>query len=129
MNFAPILTAGPAIQMHIAGALSALLLGAGIFLLPKGTPWHRRLGWAYVAAMLLAAVSSLWIQRDGRFSWIHLLTLLSFYMLAVALIKIRRGLVQAHRKTMIGLYLGGPIIAGLFTLVPGRIMGRVVFGW
>jgi uncharacterized membrane protein len=29
---------------------------------------------------------------------------------------------------MIGLYLGALVIAGLFTLVPGRIMYKVVFG-
>jgi len=33
-----------------------------------------------------------------------------------------------HRKRMIGLFVGGLVIAGLFTFVPGRIMHAVAFG-
>jgi uncharacterized membrane protein len=36
--------------------------------------------------------------------------------------------VRAHRSAMLGLFLGALVIAGLFTLVPGRIMHAVVFG-
>ena len=37
---------------------------------------------------------------------------------------IRQGNVQAHRKTMRGMYIGGCIVAGVFTLLPGRFLGR-----
>lgn len=33
-----------------------------------------------------------------------------------------------HRRVMIGLFSGALVIAGLFTLLPGRIMHAVVFG-
>jgi uncharacterized membrane protein len=36
--------------------------------------------------------------------------------------------VQRHRFTMLGLFCGALVIAGLFTLAPGRIMHKVVFG-
>jgi uncharacterized membrane protein len=36
--------------------------------------------------------------------------------------------VWGHRSTMIGLYVGALVIAGLFTFVPGRIMHKVLFG-
>jgi uncharacterized membrane protein len=36
--------------------------------------------------------------------------------------------VGRHRKTMIGIFTGGLLIAGLFTFLPGRIMHVVVFG-
>lgn len=45
-----------------------------------------------------------------------------------AVLYARRGNVAAHRWSMIGVYLGALVITGLFTLMPGRIMGHVVFG-
>jgi uncharacterized membrane protein len=33
-----------------------------------------------------------------------------------------------HRNAMIAIFLGALVIAGLFTLLPGRIMNAVVFG-
>jgi uncharacterized membrane protein len=36
--------------------------------------------------------------------------------------------VQRHRQAMIGLFGGALVIAGLFTLAPGRIMDKVLFG-
>jgi uncharacterized membrane protein len=49
--------------------------------------------------------------------------------LAAAVFLARRGRIGAHRRSMIGLYLGALLVTGAFTLLPGRIMGRVVFGW
>jgi uncharacterized membrane protein len=49
--------------------------------------------------------------------------------LVAAVFLARRGRIGAHRWSMIGLYLGALLITGAFTLLPGRIMGRVVFGW
>jgi len=40
----------------------------------------------------------------------------------------RRGRVEAHRYTMISVHVGGIWIAGLFTLLPGRLLHRAVFG-
>jgi uncharacterized membrane protein len=49
-------------------------------------------------------------------------------MLPLGVLAARRHRVSAHRKTMIGLFLGALATAGLFTLMPGRIMHEVVFG-
>jgi uncharacterized membrane protein len=49
--------------------------------------------------------------------------------LAASVFLARRGNIHAHRRSMIGLYLGALLVTGAFTLLPGRIMGRVVFGW
>jgi uncharacterized membrane protein len=40
----------------------------------------------------------------------------------------RRHDVTGHRLTMIFTFSGALVIAGLFTLLPGRIMHAVVFG-
>ena len=34
--------------------------------------------------------------------------------------------VKGHRGTMIGLFTGGLVIAGLFTLIPGRVLGNAL---
>jgi uncharacterized membrane protein len=49
-------------------------------------------------------------------------------MLVVAVLAARRHNVQRHRTTMLWLFAGALIIAGLFTFMPGRIMHAVVFG-
>ena len=40
----------------------------------------------------------------------------------------RRHNVRRHKITMISIFAGAPVVAGLFTLVPGRIMHSVIFG-
>jgi uncharacterized membrane protein len=49
-------------------------------------------------------------------------------MLPLGVVHARRHRVKQHRATMIGLFLGALIVAGIFTLLPGRIMHDVVFG-
>jgi uncharacterized membrane protein len=44
-------------------------------------------------------------------------------MLVVGVRHARQGRVQHHRRTMQNLYLGALVIAGLFTLMPGRLLG------
>jgi uncharacterized membrane protein len=55
---------------------------------------------------------------------------LSIYTLAVlplVALQARRGHIKAHRQSMIGLFVGGLVLAGLLTLTPGRAMHEVVF--
>jgi uncharacterized membrane protein len=64
----------------------------------------------------------------GEWSPIHLLAIFTLIMLPVAVLAAHRHDVRSHRRAMIGLFVGALLIAGLFTLVPGRIMHAVVFG-
>lgn len=48
-------------------------------------------------------------------------------MLPLGVLAARRHRVSAHSKTMIGLFIGALVIAGLFTLAPDRLMHQVVF--
>lgn len=126
-TLAPLAAASPVIQIHVAGAIVALAAGTAVALLPKGTPLHRRIGWVFVLAMAVVALSSLLIARSGHFSAIHLLTLLTLVSLPYAVLSRRRGNIAAHRSAMIGL-LVGLVVAGGFTMVPGRLMHAVTFG-
>jgi uncharacterized membrane protein len=131
MSLAPLLDAVPPIPIHAFAAMAAFALGVVQLAAPKGTLPHRTLGWIWVALMAVVAVSSLWIHDIslvGPFSPIHLLSIWVPIMLVVAVVAARRHNVRRHRTTMLWLFAGALIIAGLFTFMPGRIMHRVVFG-
>ena len=38
-----------------------------------------------------------------------------------------QGNITGHRKSMISLYIGACLVAGLFTLVPGRFLGDLLW--
>ena len=122
----------PAILIHTAAALTALVLGALMFLRPKGSGSHRKLGRTWAALMLVIIFSSFFIRTSGSFSWIHLLSVGSLIALVLAVHHARRRNVAAHRRIMIGLYAGGLITAGFFTLLPSRLLGEQLWrmmGW
>ena len=131
MSLAPLLNAAPAIPLHAVAAMAAFALGVVQFAAPKGTLPHRTIGWIWVGLMATVAASSFWIHEIrllGPWSPIHLLSIMVLVLLPIAVIAARRHHVSRHRKTMIGIFTGRLIIAGLFTFVPGRIMHAVVFG-
>lgn len=130
MNYAPIMAAGPVIQLHLAATLAALVLGIVMLVRRKGTVSHRRLGWIWVILMATAALSSLFIRtiHPGQFSPIHILSVITLLALPWGIYAIRRGNVQRHRWTMIGLFTGGLVLAGIFTLLPNRLLGHLLFG-
>jgi uncharacterized membrane protein len=131
MSLAPLLDAAPEIPVHAFAAMAAFALGIVQFAAPKGTLPHRTVGWIWVGLMAIVAVSSFWIHEIrllGPWSPIHLLSIMVLGLLPVAVVAARRHNVSRHRKTMIGIFTGGLVIAGLFTFLPGRIMHAVVFG-
>jgi uncharacterized membrane protein len=131
MSLAPLLNAAPAIPLHAFAAMAAFALGIVQFAAPKGTLPHRTLGWIWVLLMALVAASSFWIHQIrlvGPWSPIHLLSIFTLVMLPLGVWRAHRHDVNAHRRTMIGIFAGALVIAGLFTLLPGRIMHAVIFG-
>ncbi|WGM45336.1 hypothetical protein KOAAANKH_00198 [Brevundimonas sp. NIBR10] len=116
------------IQLHVGAALSALLIGTVLLLGVKGNTLHRTLGWSWVIAMATVAISSFFIRTSGTFSWIHLLSGWTVIALPMAVFAARRHDIKSHRRGMTGLFVGGLLIAGLFTFAPGRLMWKIVFG-
>src|SRR5712675_1515197 len=130
MSLAPLLDAAPAIPLHAFAAMTAFLLGVVQLAAPKGTLPHRTLGWVWISLMVAVAVSSFWIHQIrllGPWSPIHLLSIFTLVMLPLGVWRAHRHQVNAHRWTMISIFTGALVIAGLFTLVPGRIMHAVLF--
>jgi len=131
MTLAPLLAADGAIRLHAFAAMAAFVLGVVQIGAPKGTIPHRTIGWVWVVLMLAVSVSAFWIHTIrlwGPWSPIHLLAIFTLVMLPVAVLHARRHRVQQHRIAMLSLFFGALVIAGLFTLFPGRIMSTVVFG-
>ena len=131
MDLAPLTNATVAIQLHAYAALGAFALGIVQLAAPKGTIPHRTLGYLWVALMLAVALSAFWIHEIrlwGPWSPIHLLAIFTLVMLPFAVYSARSHDVRRHQRAMLGLFFGALIIAGAFTLVPGRIMHKVVFG-
>ena len=98
---------------------------------PKGTLPHRTLGYVWAGLMLYIAIGSFWIAELrlwGRWSPIHLLSVLVIVYVPLAVRRARRGEVTAHRNGMIALFSLALVVTGVFTLWPGRIMHEVVFG-
>jgi uncharacterized membrane protein len=93
----------------------------------KGTLRHRILGWLWVSAMAVTAIASLFIRdlNNGQFSFIHLLTGWTIIILPMAVFMARRHRVDVHKRMMTGLFVGGLLIAGAFTFLPGRLLWTV----
>jgi uncharacterized membrane protein len=81
--------------------------------------------------MLSVAVRSFWIhwiRLVGPWSPIHLLSIFVLITVPLAVWRAHQHRVADHRRIMISVFCGALVIAGLFTLLPGRIMHAVVFG-
>jgi uncharacterized membrane protein len=131
MTIDPLIDTGSVVYTHAVVALAAVLIGLLQLLLPKGTPRHIYVGWAWVVLMVMVACTSFAIHEIrmfGPFSAIHLLSLLVLYSLAEGILRVRRGDVDGHRRTMLALYFFGMLLTGALTLLPGRVMHAVVFG-
>jgi uncharacterized membrane protein len=127
----------PAIAIHLSTALLAVALGpVAIWARRWGAPWpklHRAAGYAWVTCMVIAAVSALFIRGSGLpniagFSPIHLLVPFTLGSLVIAFRALARGDIRTHQHTLVRTYLGACIVAGAFTLMPGRVLGRLLWG-
>lgn len=127
----------PVIAIHLSAALAALLLGPfalwarlGRVVRPR---WHRALGYAWTTCMLATAGSALFIRDHGLpnlagFTPIHLLIPLTLYSLYRSFSALARGDIARHRLYMQWLYVSACLVAGAFTLLPMRYLGRLVWG-
>ncbi|MGE0596907.1 MAG: DUF2306 domain-containing protein [Hyphomonadaceae bacterium] len=128
-NWALLAAQPPALKIHIAAALMALGVGLFLMLRPKGRGLHKPVGWVWVAAMAVTAVSSLFITTfSDSYSIIHLFAGWTIIALPMAIAAIRRRNVRAHGRGMTGLFIGGLLIAGALTFLPGRLMWTLFLG-
>jgi uncharacterized membrane protein len=131
MNFTPIAEASLAIRIHLATIVPAFFLGTWlIFFSRKGARAHRAIGASYLVLMTITATAAIFIRqlRPGAFSFFHLFVLLTYWGVFSAIWHLRKRNIQGHKRAMVGLYIGGLLIAGGLTFLPGRMMYRLFFG-
>ena len=129
IDFSPLLDAGTAINVHVAAAVLTLGIGTVLMVAPKGFRLHRTLGWAWVVSMAVTAGSSFFITAifQTHYSPIHALSAWTLLGLPMGIAAIRRKDVAKHRKEMTNMFVGAMLIAGLFSLLPGRLLWHVFF--
>src|ERR1700712_3986067 len=125
MTLEPLLHAPLAVQIHVATVVPAALIGTWqIFFSAKGAAFHRALGYLYFVLMSFTALTTLWIHQlmpNGPFfglSPIHLLIPVTLFGIYGAIRGARTHNIALHRRSMLGVYIGGILIAGGFTFVP-----------
>jgi len=130
-SFSHLAATQPVVLVHAVSMLGAVALGGWLLLGRKGAAAHRVGGWAWVALMATAVLTSLFIRSDfvnlGGFGPIHLLTLLVMVTLPLGVLRARQHRVQAHRQVMRQIYFGACLVAGAFTLLPGRFLGQLLW--
>jgi len=119
--------------VHLATVVPAFLLGTLLLLMTKGTARHKLLGKIYMPLMIVTAIVTLFMpahlgpQFLNHFGFIHGFSILVLYSVPMAYFHARRGNVAGHRGSMIGVYVGGILIAGSFALLPGRFLHGLLF--
>jgi uncharacterized membrane protein len=118
------------LQLHLLTVLFGFAIGTIQMIAPKGTVPHRVLGWTFAVFMLFTAIDALFI-KDGptwRITPIQIFSVIVLVTLPLAISSARRHKVDAHARSMTGLYFGGLILAGIIAFMPGRLMWRMFFG-
>ena len=125
------------IYVHSVLALLAIPLGLYIIITKKGTKSHKMLGRIWATVLLIVSLTAIFIQtiKPGQFSLIHLLVPYTIGSLIYSIWNIRRFKKTkikrykiSHARSMIGVYIGALLIAGAFTLMPGRFFNEIIFG-
>jgi uncharacterized membrane protein len=110
------------IAVHAVAAAYSILFGAFQLLRrTKGGAVHRVIGRIWVAAMYAVIVTSFGIRTlNGGFTWLHALSVFTFFTVTIGLWAARTGRIPAHRSYMTGSYFG---VLGAFigvVVVPDR---------
>ena len=132
----------PLIAVHMSAALTAVALGPFALWARLGRTTrprlHRALGYAWVTCMIAAALTAVFIRdfdlpNIAGYTPIHLLIPITIFSLYRAFVYLFQGNIQGHRKTMQWLYFNACVVAGAFTLLPTRYLGKLIWadwlGW
>jgi uncharacterized membrane protein len=123
----------PLAYAHLATVLPAFAIGTYMMIARKGDRFHRMLGKSYMILMLTTAAITLFMpalvgpKLLNHFGFIHLFSALALVSVPQAYFAARRHDIKAHKSAMIGLYVGGLIIAGGFAFMPGRLLHSWLF--
>ena len=118
---------------HLLTVVPCFIIGTLLLIIKKGTKIHTNFGRIYMVLMLITACITLFMPAKlgttflNHFGWIHIFSILTLYTVPTAYIAIKKGDIKTHKRKMILLYFGALIIAGGFTLTPGRYLYELLF--
>ena len=113
--------------IHVVFGVIALLAGAAVLLLRKGTRWHRTLGHVYLTSMIGLNATALFIYNlYGHWGPFHWLALSSLLTLTAGMVPVltrwpRGGWLELHAISLDMSYIG--LVAATAAEVTSRIPG------
>ena len=127
----------PLIAVHMSAATAALVLGPVALWARLGRRQRPRLpramGYAWVTLMLATALTAVFI-RDFKlpniagYTPLHLLVPVTLGSLVAAFWCLARRDIRGHSRWMRSLYVLACVGAGIFTLLPSRYLGGLLWG-
>jgi uncharacterized membrane protein len=126
----------PVIAVHMTAAVAAVVTGPVALWARRGRSQrprlHRAFGYAWVTLMIVTAVSAMFIRDRSMpnlagYTWIHLLVPVTLACLFGAFWKLAHRDIAGHRALMQRLYFGACVVAGVFTLLPQRYLGQLLW--
>lgn len=113
--------------IHTIFSVVALIAGAAVVMMRKGTRWHRTLGHVYLTSMLALNISALFIYRlFGRFGPFHSLAVYSLIIIVVGMVPVltrrpKKSWLMWHAAAISGSYVG--LVAAFFAEITSRLPG------
>ncbi|MFZ1989866.1 MAG: DUF2306 domain-containing protein [Alphaproteobacteria bacterium] len=114
------------VKLHLLAAGVTATAAATILSLRKGTSLHKVAGRFWAAVIVGTAISGLLIDVH-RFTPAHGAALLVFFMVPLAIWRVRTGDLRGHRRTVMQLMIAFVIVAAL-AFLPGHLLHGVFFG-
>jgi len=134
VSLSPLFEAPLLVQAHVVLGLAALLLGGVRLAWPLREPLDRALGWGFLAALIATAATAALLARPADTPNLHGVTLGHLFVFASGL-GVAAALWAAQRRDRMGwrnilsaLFAGVLVMAGLFEVMPGRLMNSVLAG-
>ena len=130
MSLAPLLEASMWVQLHVAAAILAIVLGAYQFLSRKGSIPHRIVGWIWVVLLAALCITSFFIPGSwhiGPVSVFHLLSVYTLWSLYRGVQAARDGEVADHKNYMTWLFTLSVVLSALIAVAGGGVLYQVAF--
>ena len=119
----------PLVWTHLLLLLIALAITPVLMLQARGTRRHRALGWTWAAALFATAAVSFGLSGlTSGWSPIHVFSVITVLAVPALVWMARTHQVRHHRRIARNLTAGALLLAGVFTLLGERTLGRMLWG-
>ena len=121
-------------SIHLFSIAPCVPLGFYLIVVSKkGSNLHKLWGKVYALLIFFSSLISLFLEAHvgptwlDHFGYIHLLSALTIATVPYSLWQLKIGRLVSHKRSMQFLHWTGLMIAGAFTLYPGRYLHGLIF--